>query len=397
MACRLLMDGGILMFELTYALKTDNNSSAAYYKDICHFTDKFIRDNHSRYKVIRSSYFSYNKTYGNKMMNTELPEEFLLHYLMLGVFWKIYLGYALKSPKVQTWILKKLNVLKQKDILKQSVDKARGTLLKSIYDGLKLPLPNVSPSVKELGLLIEWLQATGEFKQEAACLFIWKQFLSQQRTEVSTEIIAEAVKLAELFEQESINYLGKYTANVDLFLQESEEKYIGREDIVFCRKKRIEYHLNMVGAEILNRVYLQEFLKQDRKMVFLPECMRFFQDNRCQASKRKIGLKCSNCTKECFVNKITTTCAENGYHMLILSHDSQVVPIAKHFKDKKIGVVGIACTLNLIEGGLKLQSLGIPAQCVLLENCGCKKHWHEKDIPTSINMDQLKRVLKICS
>ena len=48
--------------------------------------------------------------------------------------------------------------------------------------------------------------------------------------------------------------------------------------------------------------------------------------------------------------------------------------------------------MNLISGGWKSESLGIPAQCVLLESCGCQ-HWMDPNEPTYINEDHLMKLL----
>ncbi len=63
--------------------------------------------------------------------------------------------------------------------------------------------------------------------------------------------------------------------------------------------------------------------------------------------------------------------------------------------DPGIGVVGVSCVLNLISGGWMLRERGgIPAQCVLLDYCGCKNHWHEEGITTSLNLTYLKELLE---
>ncbi len=55
------------------------------------------------------------------------------------------------------------------------------------------------------------------------------------------------------------------------------------------------------------------------------------------------------------------------------------------------GIVGIACVLNLISGGWRLNDIVIPAQCVLLDYCGCKNHWNKEGVPTEINFNRLKK------
>jgi hypothetical protein len=66
-------------------------------------------------------------------------------------------------------------------------------------------------------------------------------------------------------------------------------------------------------------------------------------------------------------------------------------------EDDTVGIVGISCVLTNPSGGWETKDLGIPAQGVLLDYCGCPWHWHEKGIPTDINVRQLLRVLGIDS
>ncbi|WLD29947.1 MULTISPECIES: DUF116 domain-containing protein [unclassified Clostridioides] len=54
-----------------------------------------------------------------------------------------------------------------------------------------------------------------------------------------------------------------------------------------------------------------------------------------------------------------------------------------------VGIIGVACVLNLISGGWKVKNFGFVPQCVVLDYCGCKNHWHEKGIVTDINVDRL--------
>lgn len=51
------------------------------------------------------------------------------------------------------------------------------------------------------------------------------------------------------------------------------KREIWRKDVIFCVSRRAEYHLNMVGAEIMNRAYRERFIKTPKKAVLLPACM----------------------------------------------------------------------------------------------------------------------------
>lgn len=59
------------------------------------------------------------------------------------------------------------------------------------------------------------------------------------------------------------------------------------------------------------------------------------------------------------------------------------------------GVLGVTCVQNLLAGGWKALRLGLPPQCVLLDHCGCRKHWHAEGISTEIDEAELRRVLAI--
>jgi len=52
----------------------------------------------------------------------------------------------------------------------------------------------------------------------------------------------------------------------------------------------------------------------------------------------------------------------------------------------------VACPLHLISGGLELRKLNIAAQCVFLDYCGCKNHWHQDGIMTDMNSRQLLKI-----
>jgi len=60
-----------------------------------------------------------------------------------------------------------------------------------------------------------------------------------------------------------------------------------------------------------------------------------------------------------------------------------------------LGVVGVSCALTNWSGGWDTDSMGIPAQGVLLDYVGCKYHWDEKGIPTSTNLYKIKEVLGV--
>ena len=71
-----------------------------------------------------------------------------------------------------------------------------------------------------------------------------------------------------------------------------------KEDVIFSARPRVEYHLNMVGAEIMNRAFRDDFMKTKRKAVILQACMRYFPKPQCKARSNGLSCECAECTPQ---------------------------------------------------------------------------------------------------
>jgi len=81
--------------------------------------------------------------------------------------------------------------------------------------------------------------------------------------------------------------------------------------------------------------------------------------------------------------------------VFLIPHSSTLSKFLKFWQDKnETGIIGVAGILNLLTGGYKMQNHNIPSQCVFLDYCGCKKHWHDEGIPTRLNLQQLIKIVK---
>lgn len=207
----------------------------------------------------------------------------------------------------------------------------------------------------------------------------------------------KAIAFATWFEPESLKALGQYTPNVDKFLKESQPGHRWKEDVIFSARRRVEYHLNMVGADIMNRAFREAFLATKNKAVILPACMRYYPKPKCQARSNGLSCECTGCTPQCRVNQLTKMGKKFGFDVFLVPHESSVFSgdSGKRLMGEGTGVVGIACVSNLVSGGWKAKAMGLPPQCVLLDHCGCRKHWHEQGISTDINMRRLMDILGI--
>lgn len=368
---------------ITYSLYNEEDKSDKYYKDISIFTNYVVENilicNHKYIKDFQEFILK------NKVEDLRSKLEYSLEFLILGVLWITYINKAMALKSTPKNILTKLSNLREKSSIKKSVDNLRGVLATLYLD--KEDNKNIEPTLEKLSKLILWLEATGEFKQEVKRLKLWQQYL-KDRTPIDVKnILSSSIYLGKWFKAKSEEKLGCYTENVNSFIKKANDKYKWREDYIFCRRKRVEYHLNMVGAEIMNKAFREEFLKTNEKILFLPACMRANSNKDCNATKTKNGYLCVGCTNSCKVKKYTELGEKYNFKVYIIHHESSV------FRDKStkenIGIIGVACILNLISGGWKAKNYGFIPQCVLLDYCGCKKHWHERGIITDISVNRL--------
>ena len=77
----------------------------------------------------------------------------------------------------------------------------------------------------------------------------------------------------------------------------------------------------------------------------------------------------------------------------MLPHASDLSLWVKRPGTQTKGVVSVDCLTTLVGGGWELKRYGVPAQCVLLDYCGCKKHWHPEGIQTDLDIQEMKRVV----
>ncbi len=243
--------------------------------------------------------------------------------------------------------------------------------------------------------LIDFLDATGEFRDEVLRLRNWYSFLKTMSEGEAHHILAGALRAIGWFAGEAKKALGTYTTSVATFLSKEHTKYRYREDGLLCGKSELEYHVNMVGSEIVNWGYTTKFLGTPKKVVLLPGCMRGERESTCKAQIDGLDITCTGCTPTCAINSIRQIGLTNAFVVYIVPHSSGFTRWLKRFENTtEYGVVAVACVLNIIVGGYEMRSLKIPSQCVLLDYCGCRKHWSSCGIATGLNCKRLLKVLE---
>ena len=383
---------------ITYSLRAGEKLSDGYYRDVATFTDQVLAEAGQLAHSIIEEFQGYIGQTGRETPRSQA--EYIFELLTLGILWNTYTGNAIASNGWPYRLLAALAGLRERnEYLKPSIDFIRGILgtlflFRQKNGRNKIP----APTLENLDRLLSWLTATGDFSEEAKRLRAWREFLSTQNNnkEVSNSL-STAIALADWFQANSLVALGGYTPNVEDFLVKTHPTYRWREDVIFCGRQRVEYHLNMVGTEIMNRAFRDQFLKTERKVVFVPPCMRAKPEGECKAQPTSFGAHCAACTPSCRIHQVTKLGEKHGFDVFIIPDELSVVSDKKMKtpQDNRLGLVGISCPLTNMTGGWETRRLGIPAQGVLLDYCGCPWHWHKHGIPTDININQLLQVLDI--
>jgi uncharacterized protein len=367
-----------------YKLSNRKENSDLFYLQLDHTTKQVVETGMQHFRN------DINDFKNSEVPNKESENELLLEILMIGTFWNSYQGKWRWNIEFISPIFGLLNSLRT-TFLKKSIDRIKGRL-----GSLLLNRPskkNLHFDIDNYYNLISWLSATGDFKMEVKMMKKWLHFFYGGLKRKSFDFLTEASAYAEWFETYSKKQLGSYTENVDSYLQYHKKILRGREDQFFCSRTEVEYHLNMVGAQIMNDSLKEEFLKTDNKILLLPTCMA--KSSNCKAKQSGDAIVCQHCSADCNIFKTSLEMSKIGVDTVLIKHSTDFSKWLKPWANQThTGLIGTACVLNLLGGGYEMKQLGIPSQCVYLNYSGCKKHWNKAGVPTEINIDQVPQLLK---
>lgn len=379
------------MDVVTYSLIDEQKTSDQYYNTISTFTDKVLQKGRSLLKATIDDYHA-------KMCSRKITffEEGLLELLAFSVYWRIYSNAALKMKKTASNALTAINRLRDTKVeLKCILNPLKG-ILSTLLIPKEIYINNTSiPDVQDIVKLIAFLKATGEFNQEVKKIEVWLKYFRQVGVKETRHILSTALGFAHWFGEESEAALMQFTPKIQDFLNNKLPRHRWKEDYIFCISRPVEYHLNMVGAEIMNRIYHDIFSERKDKVLLLPHCMTKPEKGKCKSASIGKGYKCKACSEGCQVKKITEIGNRNNLKVILVPHTSSIASTKTDnslFTDQS-GVIGVSCVLNLISGGWMLEEKGVIPQCVLLDYCGCKNHWHDKGITTCLNVRLLMKVI----
>lgn len=377
---------------ITYDLK-DNESSDMFYLKLKKFSEDFLECIKPQTQNLVSMYADFIKKYCDEKPRSQ--GEYAIELLTLGMIINRYSGAAQRTSIIMVQFLRLLYRLRKMNLhVKKLTDPFRG-FVAGVFLVPKIGASTVSDifNLRFLRKLIYWLDATGEFNDEVKRIRIWEKFFTKLPDSQITSHLQSIQSVFFTFQIMAKDALGKYTEGVTHFLNHQYPSYRFREDEIFCGKSEVEYHLNMIGSEVINWGFKKEFLSMKKRTILLPGCMRA-NISKCAAIHNGLDITCTGCTPECNINRIVKFGKKNGFTVFIVPHTSSFTKWLKRFQNTdEYGVVAVACLLNIVIGGYQMRELNIPSQCVLLDYCGCKKHWHQKGIITDLNEHRLLKVI----
>lgn len=328
---------------VTYSLIKHKQNSDRYYTEIASLAKEIL-------EIVEHDLCHLLNNFQGFVSNTGLEPlrskaEYALEALTLGVYWNSYINRALSVRKLPLKAMKLISSLRRRfSILKPLADKFKGVLLTLYFDSQAAQeQPNAEPSMRSLELLLDWLSAVGDFDKDVLRLNNWIKFFSYCDTDYLRASIYDISKTAIYFEEKCKQQLSCYTPNVNDFIEKAEKNRRFREDTIFCRRREVEYHLNMVGAEIMNQAFRSSFLNANQKMLLLPACIRSKNSTSCKSKKTPNGYSCVKCTPDCRVNRFTSMGDTHGFSVYVIPHESDALSVSAG--NDTIGIVGVACVL----------------------------------------------------
>jgi len=385
--------GGEELSEFVYDLRLDGESSQLFYSDVSSFSARVLAEIDRRAGPVLDAYSQYVA-----VILREPPRsrgEYALELLTVGMALRLYSEVATSTPGWVVDLARELYWMRRRSsAIKAVADFMRAGLFQLFMRRQLRPTPaEVCAEVAALPRLIEWLQATGEFDQEWRRVDNWRSFWTQAGADMG-QSAALSVELFDWFTRESQQSLGKYTTGVIRFLKTNWSLRFWREDQIFCGRLPVEYHLGMVAAEVMNDGLRPDFSTRPRKVVLVPGCLRGARAETCKAVIRGLDITCAGCAPDCAVYQITRRMRSEGIAVYIVPHSSGFSRWLQRWEnDPKVGVVAVACMMNILAGGYEMRARRIASQCVPLDFPGCEKHWRNDSPATSVNQERLVQIV----
>ncbi|MCE1189518.1 MAG: DUF116 domain-containing protein [Ignavibacteria bacterium] len=384
----------VLGFVSPYSLYAKGETEK-FYQDVESCTEKTIALLRARLGNDIALYLQFITT--NHVERPRAREEYLHELLMIGILWKEHSSQVIRSMKASIGIAKYLYRSRKKyKKYKPYIDKVRGIFSTATlyFNGWGIQ-ENQEMTPALFIKLVNWLEATGEYEHEVKRFKNWQVFLATLPEDYFNALYSRITVATEAVLSLAYVDLGEYLADVESYIHAHKDDFRWKEDVLLCSRPLGEYCMNILGAQIMNNAMKKEFSTRKTRVVLAPGCMREYDDTRCQAYDSGFDKLCIGCSTECRISKLVKTGWREGFTIRIIPHSSDFSTWLEQWKDsEEIGVVGVACILNLLSGGLQLREKNIASQCVFLNRVGCSRHWCAQHNSPDFSQSQLQNILK---
>lgn len=152
-----------------------------------------------------------------------------------------------------------------------------------------------------------------------------------------------------------------------------------------------QYHLYMLEIELVNRINREDFISCERKIAFLPHCLKDFK-NGCRSSLGDIDYVCRGCSKACFLNRVSTLLKHHGVDAYIWMGSDLKKLKGLSSSRGRIGGLGIACVPELVTGMRESSLLGLPTVGVPLNANRCAR-WMGDFYDNSVSLEKIAQMV----
>lgn len=370
-----------------YNLCCNERNSDQFYRDLSELADITYARFMKKLPVVLEEIALLRSIQGDERTR----EEYMIDLLTLAMVWSEYLGGSQWSSPLVMKIQEKLYQIRTAyPALKSAADTVRGGVSGLfIYPFVGTAPKSSSICMENLDRLIEWLRCTGEFGDEVKRFSLWRDYFVQKGGLVYPDILHTSLEIYSQFSRDARRLIGRYTTNVTSFRKALPFSDRWREDALFRNKSEVVYHINMLASEIVSRGFKKRFSTTSRRTVLVPACMSE-RGEKCRRREDGLDITCTSCSSSCNIAVVDQLCRERGHSLNIVPHSSSFTKWLTRWENStECGLIAVACPLNIVVGGYQMRELNIPSQCLMLDYCGCAKHWGPESVPTAVNVDRL--------
>ena len=153
------------------------------------------------------------------------------------------------------------------------------------------------------------------------------------------------------------------------------------------------YLRNMLAVGVLNQIMRDAFLKTDRKIIVLPDCLKNYSGWDCCKIDLGNESECIQCTPECIVYEAVERFAGDHTAIVLEPEDMDAYFAEARRQFGSVGIVGVACALTMLSGFEKTLKYRHPTQGVFLNYSSCAHHWADPAYNTNFSLRRLAWVL----